>query len=40
MRPLGTNSRRNRKAILFLLFTLVVAGLEIWGIRAAIANLF
>jgi hypothetical protein len=39
MSPLGASARSNRVAFLFLILTLVVVGLEIWGIRAALGTL-
>lgn len=33
-------ARPNRIAVLFLLATLAVIGLEVWGIRASLADLF
>jgi hypothetical protein len=39
MSPLGVPARSNRTALLALVLTLVVAGLEIWGIHASLASL-
>jgi hypothetical protein len=39
MSPLGAPVRTNRLAFLVLLLTLLVAGLEVWGIHASLDNL-
>jgi len=37
--PVGTSSRWNRMALAFLLLTLAVLALEVWGIRSSIGSL-
>jgi hypothetical protein len=39
MSPLGVQSRPSRTGFLLLILTLVVAGLEIWGIGASLGTL-
>jgi hypothetical protein len=38
--PLESNPRSGRVGLFFLLLTLLVAGVEVWGIRASLAYLF
>ncbi|HTD53409.1 MAG TPA: hypothetical protein VK780_10320 [Thermoanaerobaculia bacterium] len=39
MNPIGSSSRWNRFAMAFLLLTLAVLALEVWGIRSSIGSL-
>jgi hypothetical protein len=39
MSPLGVQSRPSRTGFFLLILTLVVAGLEIWGIGASLGSL-
>jgi len=39
MSPLTTQSRPSRTGFLLLILTLVIAGLEVWGIGASLGSL-
>ncbi len=40
MSPIGSSPRSQRLAILFLLLTVAVLALELWGIRISLKSLF
>ena len=40
MSPMGVQSRPSRTGFLLLFLTLVIAGLEVWGIGSSLGTLF